>query len=64
MDTLTQKETKLLIQFVWDSINIDDEKIRIHGIVSKDWIQNEIDSKKILLEKLIEFEKSFKQRRQ
>jgi hypothetical protein len=62
MDNLTKKEVNFLIQIVWDCIETG-EKMTKFGIASKEWVQNEIMSQKILLEKLIEFEKTFKQRR-
>ena len=61
MENLTKKEVNFLIQLVWDGIETG-EKMTKFGIASKEWVQAELFSQKILLEKLIEFEKTFKQR--
>ena len=67
MENITKKELNILIQFVWDSIE-DAERIvncqKALGIASKEWVLKSIEEQKTLLEKLIEFDKTFKNRKQ
>ena len=66
MENFKQNEINLLVQLLWDSIENAERIVGCEkslGITSKDWVLNEIEMQKEVLEKLIVIEKQFQKRR-